>query len=401
MAFDFSSASHEILYEEIHAGDGPSAVMETARKWADVSRSLAELNGDYEAGLKGIFEAHEGKSAEAARAAMMRLVPWAQQTSEAAQQQSEKAAQQADALGHVRNAMPPPIPRIDPAADMVGSMATFYAPIAESVAQQNAPSVAAEVEARRLMAEYQATTTPLVHEPVPVPVPPPVVQNAGPTGAAGAGGGAVGGSGGGGGGFTAPSGGGAVAPVAVGAQSAATPAPTPHVPVTPAASTGPGPGAVTGGGYAGGSDGLRPTPVAPAAAGSAQPGGGRTGGGGGGGRAGGGGGRAGGGRGGGGFRGPGGGAAGGLPGTPSAPGSAGEQFARSAATGRGGPGGPMGGGMGGAGAGRGRGGEDEEHERASYLIETDEDAIVGKLDPVAPPVLGRPAWHPDNEDREQ
>jgi len=42
----------------------------------------------------------------------------------------------------------------------------------------------------------------------------------------------------------------------------------------------------------------------------------------------------------------------------------------------------------GAGAGRGRGGEDSEHQRPGYLIELDENAIVGKLDRVAPPVIG-------------
>jgi hypothetical protein len=42
----------------------------------------------------------------------------------------------------------------------------------------------------------------------------------------------------------------------------------------------------------------------------------------------------------------------------------------------------------GAGAGRGRGGEDAEHQRPGYLIELDENAIVGKLDRVAPPVIG-------------
>ncbi len=42
----------------------------------------------------------------------------------------------------------------------------------------------------------------------------------------------------------------------------------------------------------------------------------------------------------------------------------------------------------GAGAGRGQGGEDAEHQRPGYLIELDENAIVGKLDRVAPPVIG-------------
>jgi hypothetical protein len=39
------------------------------------------------------------------------------------------------------------------------------------------------------------------------------------------------------------------------------------------------------------------------------------------------------------------------------------------------------------GAGRGQGGEDSEHQ-PKFMIEADPDAIVGQIDPVAPPVIG-------------
>ncbi|MGH3980692.1 MAG: hypothetical protein ACRDRZ_17115, partial [Pseudonocardiaceae bacterium] len=40
------------------------------------------------------------------------------------------------------------------------------------------------------------------------------------------------------------------------------------------------------------------------------------------------------------------------------------------------------------GAGRGRGGEDTEHQRAGYLVERDENAIIGEIPATAPPVIG-------------
>ncbi|EWC58485.1 hypothetical protein UO65_6377 [Actinokineospora spheciospongiae] len=43
---------------------------------------------------------------------------------------------------------------------------------------------------------------------------------------------------------------------------------------------------------------------------------------------------------------------------------------------------------GGAGGGRGQGGEDEEHERASFLIEDDPEAVFGTDEVTAPPVIG-------------
>ncbi|WP_197523074.1 PPE domain-containing protein [Actinokineospora pegani] len=46
------------------------------------------------------------------------------------------------------------------------------------------------------------------------------------------------------------------------------------------------------------------------------------------------------------------------------------------------------GGMGGAGRGGGQGGEDEEHERASFLIEDDPEAVFGTDEITAPPVIG-------------
>ncbi|WP_143219302.1 hypothetical protein [Actinokineospora bangkokensis] len=53
----------------------------------------------------------------------------------------------------------------------------------------------------------------------------------------------------------------------------------------------------------------------------------------------------------------------------------------------GGRGGQAGAGMG-AGGGRGQGGEDEEHERASFLIEDDPEAVFGTDEMTAPPVIG-------------
>jgi len=44
--------------------------------------------------------------------------------------------------------------------------------------------------------------------------------------------------------------------------------------------------------------------------------------------------------------------------------------------------------MGGVGAGRGQHGDDSEHQRPSWLIEQDPNAIVGELPRTAPAVIG-------------
>jgi hypothetical protein len=50
---------------------------------------------------------------------------------------------------------------------------------------------------------------------------------------------------------------------------------------------------------------------------------------------------------------------------------------------------PGAGSAGGMGAGRGqRGKDDEEHKRASYLVEADPDSIFGSDERTAPPVIG-------------
>jgi hypothetical protein len=66
------------------------------------------------------------------------------------------------------------------------------------------------------------------------------------------------------------------------------------------------------------------------------------------------------------------------------------QAGGAAGRGAGGPAGRVAGGFvpfGGA-AGRGQGGDDRERQRPSYLIEQDPNAIVGKLPPTVPPVIG-------------
>jgi hypothetical protein len=43
----------------------------------------------------------------------------------------------------------------------------------------------------------------------------------------------------------------------------------------------------------------------------------------------------------------------------------------------------------GPGGGKGEGGDDAEHQRPAYLVEADpDDALVGELPHVAPPVIG-------------
>lgn len=394
---DYSTVAHEVIFQRVHDGPGPPAVMDESVHWRKIAERLQDLCDRVDKAVRGIPVAQEGAAADAAHAAALPMVPWVEQARAVAEDMSQRASQQSAAFATVLT-MPEPVPYPEPSlAEFVAAMKLPAGAETPEAAQRSASTAAAE-QARQMMQTYQAQTNSGVDTPQIFAAPPVVAADVGeiPAGAMG-GGSAIGGTGGGG--VPSVGGGGGAAAVSVAPQSAPPPpAATPHVPVAPAAS---GPtGSVPGGGYATG-DPVRPAPVAPAAFGGAPLGGPV-----GGGRAAGGGGRAGGGGGGGGRAGGGrfgGGAipANATPGGPpgAAPGAAGEQLGRGAASAGRAGGVPMGG-MGG-GAGRGQGAEDEEHQRASYLVEQDEDAIVGKLDPVAPPVLGLAPWQVEQrgEDR--
>ena len=425
---DWDAWGHQEMYSMIRGTADPGDIQEGAAAYQQIGDAVGqsfatfvhELNGTIEGGWRG-------EAADAAVASNEPIRQWSVQLSDAVTQTGQLMDGSGQSVEQARRDVPPPV-EFSVSRSLLSAGAGFVAggPAggllsggADAVMQDRA-----QEQARTQAVQVMSTTysPPLVQSQSAVPVYPQLVDptlNPGETplgqqpapgsGDRTAGGSGGGGAGSGGGGATGSSGGSAqpFQGLAGGGGTAQTPGQGSQGGQAGGGAGGrspqPGGGGGAGGGGAGGG-GVAGAPLAPAAVGGGSLGGDRerTGGrGGGGGRAGGGVG-AGGGRGGaagGGFgpRGSGGSAGGGAGSGQRPSGAAGGAGGLSAgATGGAARAGAAGGGagrgaagmpFGGMGAGRGQGGDDSEHQR-KILIEADQDAIVGKLDSVAPPVIG-------------
>lgn len=413
---NYLSRDHPTLKAYVTDQMDPAVADEAGAAWTEYGNFLAESAGELQSAASASEAEWQGEAAAAMRTKMGNVAQWSGETGQAAQAAGNGLGQQALAGDRARNSMPEPV-EYNPWA-MLAEAALSPNPLdlvtigPEIIARRNEANEAHQQAAQvvtTLDGEYRSADAAM-----PMFAPPPEL-NGGPPApgpAPGPGGGGRGGgtdvppigSGGAGGG-----GGAAVAPAAV----------------TPAAFTPPaGAGGVTGGGGgAGGGIGTsgQSAPTGPGFTGVPSPGGirggaggrtrgqadgvggvpvgGRAGAGGGAGfRGGTGGGRfgsgaAGGSAGGAGRAGfgpsnPGGGAAGAGGGPRSGLGSGLGPTGTGGAAGAGGRGGAGGYGAPMMGGGGGRGQGDSERTRPSWLIEQDETAIIGKIDAVAPPVIG-------------
>jgi hypothetical protein len=398
-SIDYSTVSHETIYQHITGGPGYAGMMETCRGWQRVAAEIQDIRGAVQQAVAGIGLAQQGAAANAATHATSALMPWLDRSVAAANSMAARVSEQAASFAHTRDSMPPP--RVVPEVSFSQDPATWTADHAiewlPGIQTQNeAAHVAAQQDqerARELMAGYQDTSNGNlgVGEPF-VAAPTVVAEVVDPTP------GGVGVGGGSGGGRAQPATGGAHPALAH--SAAVHPAPVASAPVHPAAASqlaaaattpqlagdypspaepsmagsgavraavaepfGPSPmramsnGAepVRGGGsrYSGGSGvpragsfGPRPTAFSAGSAPLSEP-------------------------------------------RLSTYGSAEQASAEQASAGRAARGA---GGWGdaplGTAGGSGRDGDSREHRRASYLIESDTNAIVGELPRTAPPVIG-------------
>jgi len=407
-SIDYSTVSHDTIYQHITGGPGHAEMMENSRGWQSAATKIQNVRGAVERAVRGIGAAQQGAAADAATHATSTLMPWLDESVTAANGVATRVSEQADSFAHTRDSMPPP--RAVPEVSFLQNPAIWTADHAiewlPGIQTQNeAAHVAAqqdEQRARELMDGYQGTSNDnLAVRDHFAAAPTVVAEVVEPTpGGVGVGGGPGSGSGGGSGGGNAhlAPGGGPSTLAHAGPISGGHGVPAHAAPAATAAQLAPGAVATTpqlAGGYpspAGPSmagsgsvgeplaaDPFAPSPILAASNGADRVrGGSRYSAGGGVPRA-------------GGF-GP-------RPTAFSAGGShvseprlsnpVGYGSGEPASAGRAGRGGagwteaPLG-----APNGTGRDGDSREHRRASYLIEQDTNAIVGELPRTAPPVIG-------------
>jgi hypothetical protein len=372
----------------------PGDADELAQTWQKMGMGLTGAATNLMAAVFGSEAGWTGQAADAMRAQLKKVAEWSQQTGESFNQAGAAFVQQGESVGNAKTAMPDPV-EYDP-GKMIKDAASSGNPVRIAMLpwdmhQQAEASKEAHAQAASVVAARDAQLAAAAQSIPPFEAPPTlpgsggekvgieepgipdgrgIPGGGGPGGGGGGGipgGGSPGGGGGGHGGGTGPSGN-AIIP---GNNPGLNP-PRPNLPVGSGTDTsGFAPGTPPGFTQTGPGNGNFP--------GSGPGGGGGLGGPGGG------------------FGGPGGFGGGGFgpggsrPGAgfgptgqgagASASGGAGAGGAgRGAATGRGGSG--MGGGQ------KGEGGEDSEHQRPSYLVEPDPDAMFGTDQMTAPPVIG-------------
>jgi hypothetical protein len=384
---NYMGVSHEQLKAWVDPAE-PSDAEDLGQVWKSMGTGLMGAAENLMIAVFGSEAGWTGRSADAMRERLRKVAEWSHKTGDSFTKASSAFVTQGESVGAAKTQMPDVV-RYNPGqmiqnAALSGPIALAMLPVEmhkQAQAKQEAHAQAASiVETRdRQLVEAAKSIPPFEMPPsiegnkpkTPPPGPPEVPQNPGgpggggslnrpsiqqpPPQGSGGGGRGSGGSGGGGGG-----GGGSKDPFQ--------PTPPSNFPPNNPGTNPSGyvPPQGGGGQYPGGPNG------GPGSGGFGGGGSGFVGGGGGFGPA-------------GGFgpMGPGGAAGAAAPGAAGGPGARGAM---------GGPGGAAGGrgagGMGGMGAGHGQGGEDSEHQRPSYLVEPDPDAMFGTDRLTAPPVIG-------------
>ncbi|MGH3784619.1 MAG: PPE domain-containing protein [Pseudonocardiaceae bacterium] len=212
-SIDYSTVSHETIYQHITGGPGYAGMMEMSRGWQSVATQMQQFRSAVEQAVRGIGAAQQGVAADAATHSTSALMPWLDESVTAANRVAARVSEQADSFAHTRDSMPPP--RAVPEVSFLQDPATWTADHAiewlPGIQTQNeAARVAAqqdEQRARELMGGYQGTSNDnlAVREHF-VAAPTVVAEVVDPTpGGVGVGGGSDGGFGGGSGGGSAQS----------------------------------------------------------------------------------------------------------------------------------------------------------------------------------------------------
>lgn len=401
---DYSAVAHETIYQRITGGPGSIDLREASRGWESVAAKLRDLHGTVEQAIRGIGAAQQGAAADAATQATMALMPWLEDNARMADAMAGRISHQADNFGHTHGNMPPPVevPEVSFSQDplkWMGERAVEWLPGIQT--EHEGAKVAAqqaELRAQELMTSYQNASNFNLAIGQDFGTAPVVVADVSDPhlGGAGVGGASAGASAIPGAPFSgsAPAAGTYSAPAVAGHAASAAPAGTApqiasgihqapaaaHSPQLAGGHPGPDGQPVTGSGQgrASAAAAFGPSPILPGSASGSANSGYRP-------------------RGGLGASGAGVGRGGGFGPRPSA--VLGEAHSSTSGGGQAGAGhagagrAVRGGGALGAGVPLGATGSsgrdsDAEHQRPSYLIEPDTNAIVGDLPQVAPPVIG-------------
>lgn len=163
-SIDYSAVAHETIYQRLTGGPGSLDLMGASRGWESVATTLEELRGQVEQAIRGIGAAQQGASADAATNATMVLMPWLEDTAIAARALADRISNQADSFGYTEGNMPPPVkvPEVSFSQNpwtYLGQHAVEWLPgiqteheRAEVAAQQ------AEARAQELMTSYQSAS---------------------------------------------------------------------------------------------------------------------------------------------------------------------------------------------------------------------------------------------------
>ncbi|MGH3605194.1 MAG: PPE domain-containing protein, partial [Pseudonocardiaceae bacterium] len=163
-SIDYSTISHEAIYQHITGGPGYAGMVEMSRGWQSVAAQMQQFRVAVEQAVRGIGLAQQGAAADAATHSTSALMPWLDRSVAAANSMAARVSEQAASFAHTRDSMPPP--RVVPEVSFSQDPATWTADHAiewlPGIQTQNeAAHVAAQQDqerARELMAGYQGTS---------------------------------------------------------------------------------------------------------------------------------------------------------------------------------------------------------------------------------------------------
>jgi hypothetical protein len=161
---DYSTVSHETIYQHITGGPGSADLMDASQGWRSVAAKLQDLHGLVEQAIRGMSAAQQGAAADAAMHATMALMPWLDSSVTAANAMAARIAQQADCFAHTRDNMPRPVavPEVsfsqDPGTWMADHAVEWLPGIQTQHERDQVAAQQAEQRARELMTAYQGSS---------------------------------------------------------------------------------------------------------------------------------------------------------------------------------------------------------------------------------------------------
>jgi PPE family len=163
-SIDYSTVSHETIYQHITGGPGYSGMIENSQGWQSIATQMQQFRGAVEQAVRGIGLAQRGAAADAATHSTSALMPWLDRCVTAANSTAARVSEQAASFAHTRDSMPPPqvVPEVSFSQNPVTWTADHAIEWLPGIQTQNeAAHVAAQQgqeRARELMAGYQDTS---------------------------------------------------------------------------------------------------------------------------------------------------------------------------------------------------------------------------------------------------